>query len=69
MKIMPWGYLKGKWFHSCKSWAPTLRKRQTSPAKGVPVLYHAVMIAVSDTITGPYLSNPRNPILTTRHFS
>ena len=30
---------------------------------------HAVMIAVSDDVTGPYLSNSRNPILTSRHLS
>jgi alpha-N-arabinofuranosidase len=30
---------------------------------------HAVMIAVSDNVTGPYISNPRNPILTSRHLS
>jgi len=30
---------------------------------------HAVMISVSDSIFGPYLSNPRNPILTARHLS
>ncbi|NRB63581.1 MAG: glycoside hydrolase family 43 protein [Saprospiraceae bacterium] len=30
---------------------------------------HAVMMACSDSITGPYESNPRNPILTSRHLS
>lgn len=30
---------------------------------------HAVMMACSDNITGPYDSNPRNPILTSRHLS
>ena len=30
---------------------------------------HAVMIAISESITGPYESNPRNPILTSRHLS
>jgi len=30
---------------------------------------HAVMIAASKNIFGPYLENPRNPILTTRHIS
>ncbi len=30
---------------------------------------HAVMIAASDHITGPFESNPRNPILTSRHLS
>ncbi len=30
---------------------------------------HAVMMASSDKIIGPYESNPRNPILTSRHLS
>jgi alpha-N-arabinofuranosidase len=30
---------------------------------------HAVMIAASEEISGPYESNPRNPILTSRHLS
>jgi alpha-N-arabinofuranosidase len=30
---------------------------------------HAVMIAASKHITGPFESNPRNPILTSRHLS
>lgn len=30
---------------------------------------HAVMIAASEEIFGPYLENPRNPILTTRHLT
>ena len=30
---------------------------------------HAVMIAASDSISGPFESNPRNPILTSRHLS
>jgi len=38
-------------------------------AEGGTSLNHAVMIAVSDEITGPYQSNPRNPILTSRHLS
>lgn len=38
-------------------------------AEGGTSFNHAVMIAVSDEITGPYISNPRNPILTTRHLS
>jgi alpha-N-arabinofuranosidase len=38
-------------------------------AEGGTGLNHAVMIAVSDSIFGPYLSNPRNPILTARHLS
>jgi alpha-N-arabinofuranosidase len=38
-------------------------------AEGGTSFNHAVMIAVSDNIVGPYLSNPRNPILTSRHLS
>lgn len=38
-------------------------------AEGGTSFDHAVMIAVSDKITGPYQSNPRNPILTSRHLS
>lgn len=38
-------------------------------AEGGTSFNHAVMIAVSDDITGPYLSNARNPILSTRHLS
>jgi len=38
-------------------------------AEGGTSFNHAVMVAVSDTITGPYRSNPRNPILTSRHLS
>ena len=38
-------------------------------AEGGTGLNHAVMIAVSDSIFGSYLSNPRNPILTARHLS
>ena len=38
-------------------------------AEGGTSFNHAVMIAVSDEITGPYQSNPRNPILSTRHLS
>lgn len=30
---------------------------------------HAVMIAASEEISGPFESNPRNPILTSRHLS
>ena len=30
---------------------------------------HAVMIAASEKISGPFESNPRNPILTSRHLS
>ncbi|PWE00595.1 glycoside hydrolase family 43 protein [Marinilabilia rubra] len=38
-------------------------------AEGGTSFNHAVMIAVSDSITGPFLSNERNPILTSRHLS
>ena len=38
-------------------------------AEGGTSYNHAVMIAVSDEITGPYISNDRNPILTTRNLS
>lgn len=38
-------------------------------AEGGTSFNHAVMIAVSDNIRGPYLSNERNPILSTRHLS
>ena len=38
-------------------------------AEGGTGLNHSVTIAVSDDITGPYYSNPRNPILTSRHLS
>ncbi len=38
-------------------------------AEGGTSFNHAVMIALSDSITGPYQANPRNPILTTRHLS
>lgn len=38
-------------------------------AEGGTSYNHAVMIAVSDDITGPYISNDRNPILTTRNLS
>ncbi|MDH3492420.1 MAG: glycoside hydrolase family 43 protein [Acidobacteriota bacterium] len=38
-------------------------------AEGGTHFDHGVMIAVSDKITGPYQSNPRNPILTSRHLS
>ena len=38
-------------------------------AEGGTSFNHAVMIAASDKITGPYDSNPRNPILTSRHLS
>jgi alpha-N-arabinofuranosidase len=38
-------------------------------AEGGTSYNHAVMIAASDKITGPFDSNPRNPILTSRHLS
>ena len=38
-------------------------------AEGGTSFNHAVMVAVSDDIQGPYLSNARNPILTSRHLS
>ena len=38
-------------------------------AEGGTSFNHAVMIAVSDDIRGPYVANARNPILTSRHLS
>lgn len=38
-------------------------------AEGGTSFNHAVMVAVSDAITGPYVPNPRNPILSSRHLS
>ena len=38
-------------------------------AEGGTSFNHAVMIAVSDNIKGPYVSNPRNPIITSRNLS
>ncbi len=38
-------------------------------AEGGTGINHAVMMAASDKITGPYESCPRNPILTSRHLS
>tara|TARA_B100001287_G_scaffold56864_1_gene45201 strand:- start:2057 stop:3733 length:1677 start_codon:yes stop_codon:yes gene_type:complete len=38
-------------------------------AEGGTSFNHAVMVALSDNIAGPYISNPRNPILTSRHLS
>ncbi|MGH1362862.1 MAG: glycoside hydrolase family 43 protein [Calditrichia bacterium] len=38
-------------------------------AEGGTSFNHAVMIAVSDELRGPYISNARNPILTARHLS
>jgi len=37
-------------------------------AEGGTSFNHAVTVAISDEITGPYESNPRNPILTSRHL-
>lgn len=38
-------------------------------AEGGTSYNHAVMVALSDNIEGPYISNPRNPIITSRHLS
>ncbi len=38
-------------------------------AEGGTSYNHAMMIAVSDSIKGPYVPNERNPILSTRHLS
>ena len=38
-------------------------------AEGGTGTNHAVMISASKSITGPYDSNPRNPIITSRHLS
>ena len=38
-------------------------------AEGGTSHHHAVMMAASDKISGPYESNPRNPVLTSRHLS
>ena len=38
-------------------------------AEGGTSFNHAVMVALSDNIQGPYISNPRNPIITSRHLS
>lgn len=38
-------------------------------AEGGTGFFHAVTIASSESITGPFVSNPRNPILTSRHLS
>ncbi len=38
-------------------------------AEGGTSFNHAVMIAASKNITGPFESSPRNPILTSRHLS
>tara|TARA_Y100000991_G_scaffold215704_1_gene207615 strand:- start:15394 stop:17064 length:1671 start_codon:yes stop_codon:yes gene_type:complete len=38
-------------------------------AEGGTSFNHAVMVAMSHEIEGPYISNPRNPIITSRHLS
>lgn len=38
-------------------------------AEGGTSFNHSIMVAVSDTITGPYVSNERNPIFSSRHLS
>ncbi len=38
-------------------------------AEGGTGLNHGVMVAISNNITGPYVPNDRNPILTSRHLS
>ena len=38
-------------------------------AEGGTSFNHAVMVALSDNIEGPYISNPRNPIITSRHLT
>ncbi len=38
-------------------------------AEGGTSYNHAVMIAASENLSGPYDSNPRNPVLTSRHLS
>ncbi len=38
-------------------------------AEGGTSYNHAVMIAASENVYGPYDSNPRNPIMTSRHLS
>jgi len=38
-------------------------------AEGGTSFNHAVMVAVSDSINGPFISNDRNPIFTTRNLS
>jgi len=64
------------WRGACNgTWAegPHLYKRDGRYylliAEGGTSFNHAVMIAVADEITGPYVSNPRNPILTSRHLA
>lgn len=72
--------LKGErhylWRGACRgTWAegPHIYKRDGRYylliAEGGTSFNHGVMVAVSDEITGPYISNARNPILSTRHLS
>ena len=63
------------WRGACGGvWAegPHLYKRDgryyLQVAEGGTSFNHAVTVAISDGITGPYHSNPRNPILTWRHL-
>ena len=64
------------WRGACDGvWAegPHLYKRDgryyLQIAEGGTSFDHAVTVAISNEITGPYESNPRNPILTSRHLS
>ena len=64
------------WRGACRGlWAegPHIYKRDgryyLMVAEGGTSFNHAVTIAVSDDITGPYVSNDRNPILTSRHLT
>ena len=38
-------------------------------AEGGTSYNHAIMVAISDNITGPYIPNDRNPIFSSRHLS
>ena len=38
-------------------------------AEGGTSFNHSIMVAMSDKITGPYISNERNPIFSSRHLS
>ena len=64
------------WRGACRgTWAegPHIYKRDGRYylliAEGGTHFDHAVMVAAADSVTGPYQSNPRNPILTSRHLS
>ncbi|MGF1463327.1 MAG: glycoside hydrolase family 43 protein [Maricaulaceae bacterium] len=72
--------LKGErrfvWSGCCQGvWAegPHLYKREGTYylllSEGGTSYEHAVSVAASDTVTGPYVGNSRNPILTHRHLS